>query len=150
MRFEMPGRFGVACTLLAMVLAGFAGMCLAEVADVEDMSAHVQMTYNWQKHPAYQAAYSGPNSIMTAAEKMYTFSTTAFFGLRPWQGGEFYFNPEAAQGVPFSTNLVGMGGFTNGEITRAAGTNPILYRQRLFFASNLESGRGIAACRIRH
>ncbi|MFA6972277.1 MAG: carbohydrate porin [Gallionella sp.] len=140
MRFEMPGRFGVACTLLVTVLAGFAGMCHAQTADVEDMSAHVQMTYNWQKHPAYQAAYSGPNSIMTAAEKMYTFSTTAFFGLRPWQGGEFYFNPEAAQGVPFSTNLVGMGGFTNGEITRAAGTNPILYRQRLFLRQTWNQG----------
>jgi hypothetical protein len=34
--------------------------------------------------------------------------------------------------VPFTTNLIGMGGFYNGEITRAAGTDPKLYRQRLF------------------
>ena len=83
--------------------------CHAEASDVEDMTAQLQVTYNWQKHPAYQAAYSGPNSIMSSAEKMYTFTTTGSFGFRPWQGGEIYLNPEIAQGVPFSTNLVGLG-----------------------------------------
>lgn len=113
---------------------------ISHAAEVEDTLARVQMTYNWQKHPAYGAAYSGPNSIMASSEKMYTFSTTAFFGIRPWQGGELYFNPEVAQGVPFSTNLVGLGGFTNGEITRAAGTNPVLYRQRLFLRQTWNQG----------
>ncbi|MDD4930320.1 MAG: carbohydrate porin [Gallionella sp.] len=128
----------------------FCGMwaiiCHAEPSYVEDTMARVQMTYNWQKHPAYGAAYSGSNSIMTLSEKMYTFSTTAFFGFRPWQGGELYLNPEIAQGVPFSTNLVGLGGFTNGEITRAAGTNPILYRQRLFLRQTW--GRGGESLRV--
>ncbi|HEX7454441.1 MAG TPA: carbohydrate porin, partial [Gallionella sp.] len=114
--------------------------CHAEASDVEDMTAQLQVTYNWQKHPAYQAAYSGPNSIMSSAEKMYTFTTTGSFGFRPWQGGEIYLNPEIAQGVPFSTNLVGLGGFTNGEITRAAGTNPTLYRQRLFLRQTWNNG----------
>ena len=107
---------------------------------LEDATAQLQLTYNWQKHPAYQAAYSGPNSIMAAAEKMYTFSTTASFGIRPWLGGEVYLNPEIAQGVPFTSNLVGLGGFTNGEITRAAGTNPLLYRQRLFLRQTWNQG----------
>ncbi len=106
----------------------------------ENSLLRFQATYNWQKHPSYQAAYSGPNSIQTAAEKMYTFSLTGAFGVRPWQGGEVYLNVEAAQGIPFSTNLVGLGGFTNGEITRAAGTNPIVYRQRLFLRQTWNNG----------
>lgn len=138
MRFEITARFTLAFALL--VLGGFATASRAETNDEEQISAHVQMTYNWQYHPAFQAAYSGPNSIMTAAEKMYTFTTTGFFGYRPWQGGEFYLTPEISQGVPFSTNLIGMGGFTNGEITRAAGTNPMLYRQKLFLRQTWNQG----------
>jgi len=34
--------------------------------------------------------------------------------------------------MPFSQNLVGLGGFTNGEITCGAGAHPSVYRQRLF------------------
>ncbi|MEI7841815.1 MAG: carbohydrate porin [Gallionellaceae bacterium] len=114
----------------------------AEAADTEDYSAHLQATLNWQKHPGFSAAYTGPNSLLTNAEEMYTFSTTAFLGLRPWQGGELYYNPEIAEGVPFSTNLVGLGGYTNGEITRAGGTTPILYRQRLFLRQTWNNGGG--------
>lgn len=108
--------------------------------DEENIEVRFQSTYNWQKHPAYQAAYSGPNSIIPIGEKMYTFSTTAFFGMRLWQGAEIYLNPEISQGVPFSTNLIGLGGFTNGEITRAGGTNPKLYRQKLFLRQTWNSG----------
>ena len=107
---------------MAMVGVLLPAMCTAQAADVENTTARFQTTYNWQKHPAFAAAYSGPNSIIADSEKMYTLTATAFFGFRPWQDGELYFNPEMAQGVPFSTNLVGLGGFTNGEITRAAGT----------------------------
>ena len=71
---------------------------------------------------------------------MYTFSTTAHWGFRPWQDGELYFNPEVASGVPFSGNLVGLGGFTNGEITRAGGSTPKLYRQRLFVRQTWNRG----------
>ena len=78
----------------------------------------------------------------TGAEKMYTLAATGFAGPRPWRDGELNFNPEMAQGVPFSTNLVGLGGFSNGEITRAAGTNPTLYRQRLFPRQTWNQGGG--------
>jgi hypothetical protein len=110
--------------------------------EVEDWTARFQLTYNWQQHPAYGAAYSGPHSIVPGREKMYTFSTTAFLGFRPWQGGEFYFNPEMVQGVPFSTDLIGLGGFTNGEITRASGSAPKVYRQRLFLRQTWNQGGG--------
>lgn len=108
--------------------------------DEENAAVRFQTTYNWQKHPAFQAAYSGPNSIIPTAEKMYTFTTTAFIGMRLWQGAEIYLTPEISQGVPFSTNLIGMGGFTNGEITRAAGPNPTLYRQKLFLRQTWNNG----------
>ena len=111
-------------------------------AAVENTSAHAQLTYNWQHHPAFRAAYSGPNSILPVAENMYTFTADAYLGFRPWQDGEVYLTPEVSQGVPFSTMLIGLGGFTNGEITRAAGTNPTLYRQKLFLRQTWNNGGG--------
>lgn len=110
--------------------------------DTEDSTARAQITYNWQRHPGFPATYSGANSLLSVREKMYTFSATAFLGVRTWSGGELYFNPEVVQGVPFSTNLVGLAGFSNGEITRAAGTNPTFYRQRLFLRQTWNLGGG--------
>ena len=111
----------------------------------ENLSLKFQTTYNWQKHPAFNALYSGPNSIIPTAEKMYTFTTDAYLGIRPWQGGEAFFVPELNQGVPFSTNLVGLGGFTNGEITRAAGANVSVYRQKLYLRQTWNLGGGSAS-----
>ena len=146
MRFQFPVRFGVICSPFAAALL-WGGMalspwCHAETVEEEDTTARMQLTYNWQRHPAYQAAYSGPNSIIAGHEKMYTFTADAFLGYRPWQNGEVYLTPEISQGVPFSNNLVGLGGFTNGEITRAAGAHPTLYRQKLFLRQTWNNGGG--------
>lgn len=116
--------------------------CAAQTTEEEQISAHFQTTFNWQKHPAFSAAYSGPNSLVTDAESMYTFTTSAFLGIRPWQNGEIYYNPEVVAGVPFSTNLIGIAGFTNGEITRAGGSNISYYRQRLFLRQTWNNGGG--------
>ncbi|CAG9931306.1 protein of unknown function [Candidatus Nitrotoga arctica] len=45
------------------------------------------------------------------SEKKYSFTETAFLGMRPWAGGELYFNPEIVQDVPLS-NLTRLGGLT--------------------------------------
>ena len=146
MRFRLPGYpgavsswFGLALVLFASALSPW---CLADTSDVEDTTARLQATYNWQRHPAYPAAYSGPNSLNSNAETMYTFSVDAFLGFRPWKDGEVYFTPEVFQGVPFTGNLIGLAGFTNGEITRAAGPNPTLYRQKLFLRQTWNNGGG--------
>jgi high affinity Mn2+ porin len=146
LRFKLPGcpgaifsPFGLALVLFASVLSSW---CRADTSDVEDTTARMQSTYNWQRHPAYPAAYSGPNSLNSNAETMYTFSVDAFLGFRPWKDGEVYFTPEVFQGVPFSGNLIGLAGFTNGEITRAAGPNPTLYRQKLFLRQTWNNGGG--------
>lgn len=110
--------------------------------DYEDWNAKFQSTYNWQRHPGFRSAYSGTNSLDARAETMYTFSATAMIGVRPWTGGEVFLNAEAVQGVPFTGNLVGLGGFTNGEITRAAGNEIKVYRQRLFLRQTWNQGGG--------
>ena len=98
---------------------------------------------NWQRHAAFKDnGTTAINSLLSKSESMYTFSTTAHWGTRVWQDGELYFNPEIVSGVPFSGNLVGLGSFTNGEITRAGGMDLKLYRQRLFLRQTWNQGGG--------
>lgn len=128
---------------IAVVLALLVSMASAFAdVDYEETSAKYQTTYNWQKHPSFNSPYSGVNSLSSSSERMYTFSLTAHWGTRLWSGGELYFNPEMVSGVPFSGNLIGLGGFSNGEITRAAGTDPKIYRQRLFIRQTWNQGGG--------
>lgn len=110
--------------------------------DTEQTTAKFQSTYNWQRHSSFRSDYSDINSLSSATDKMYTFSMTAHLGTRLWSEGELYFNPEIASGVPFTGNLIGLGGFTNGEITRAAGATPHIYRQRLFLRHTWNQGGG--------
>ena len=110
---------------------------------VEEFSqARYQSTYNTQRHPAFSAVGSGTNSMGPGADKMFTFSLTGHWGQRLESGAEIYMNAELASGDPFSRNLVGLGSFTNGEITRAGGTTPKPYLQRLFWRQTWDQGGG--------
>ena len=92
---------------------------------------YFQSTYIYQYKPGMNAAYSGMNSLQAATENSYTFSATAHLGWKIADHTEIFLDPEVISGVPFSS-LNGLGGFTNGEATRAQGMDPKLYRQRLF------------------
>lgn len=126
----------------ACCVLGWMTSCSAQDDAAEDWNAKFQSTYIWQHQNGFHAAYSGPNSLPTSPEKTYTFSLTAALGKRLWQGGEFYFDPEIVQGVPLGNNLIGMAGFYNGEITRASGTQPIIYKARLFVRQTWGQGGG--------
>jgi high affinity Mn2+ porin len=97
----------------------------------ERWNAKFQTTYIWQSKAPFNAAYSGPRSLSTDREKSYSFTGTAFLGMRAWEGGELYVNPEVASGVPLS-NLTGLGGLSNGEMARTSGPTPTLYMARAF------------------
>ena len=108
----------------------------------EQSNARFQATYVWQTKNTFNANYSGAHSLSPQQEKSYSYTMTAALGFRPWQGGEIYFNPEAAQGIPLS-ELTGLGGFTNGEIARTAGPRLTLYRARLFLRQTWGMGGGV-------
>ena len=113
-----------------------------DLPEYEDSTFRFQTTYVWQRKAAFDAPYAdGKNSLGSGLARSYTATETGSWGFRPWQGGEFYFNPEITQGVPFS-GLAGAAAFTNGELTRTAGTEPHLYRQRLFLRQTWGFGGG--------
>lgn len=129
--------------LHGLLLAGAAlEVFAADEPPVEETwGAKFQATYVWQKKRPFDARYTGTNSLTPTLEQSHSFTSTAFLGVRPWRGGELYFNPEIAAGIPLS-GLTGLGGFSNGEITRSSGPNPKLYRARFFLRQTWGFGGG--------
>jgi len=97
-----------------------------------DWQIHGQTTYIQQGYPNFHSPYEGQNSLGGNAQTKNTASGTAFLGLRPWEGGEFFYAPELAQGFGLSGTL-GLGGFSNGEAQKAGFPYPRYNTSRLFF-----------------
>src|SRR5258706_14876074 len=125
----------------AAISLGLSGAAWAQDVQEEGLGARFQTTYVWQRKYPFGAAYTGPHSLNPDIEKSYSFTATAALGARGWSGGELYFDPEVAQGVPLS-GLTGLGGFTNGEIARTSGPNLTFYRARLFARQTWGFGGG--------
>ena len=95
------------------------------------VNLHGQTTYINQRYNNFNSSYSGMNSLSAQKSMSYTWSGTLFFGARLAPTTDVYFNPEVVSGVPFS-GLVGLGGFTNGEATKANGAQAKFYSARAF------------------
>ncbi|QWE03203.1 carbohydrate porin [Polynucleobacter sp. JS-JIR-II-b4] len=95
------------------------------------VNVHGQTTYINQRYNNFTSSYSGQNSLSESKSMSYTWSGTLFMGARLAPNTDIYFNPEVVSGVPFS-GLVGLGGFTNGEATKAAGAQAKFYSARAF------------------
>jgi len=95
------------------------------------VNLHGQSTYVNQRYNNFNSAYSGQNSLSAINSMSYTWSGTLFFGARLAPNTDVYFNPEVISGVPFS-GLVGLGGFTNGEGSKATSAQAKFYSARAF------------------
>ncbi|BCM24699.1 carbohydrate porin [Methyloradius palustris] len=140
---DINQKISAISTLFFVLLATAVSSAYAEgelSANTEEAwNAKFQSTVVWQKKNGFNAPYSGPNSLITAPERSYSWTSTLFLGFRPWQGGEIYFNPEMAQGLPLS-DLTGLGGLSNGEMARTSGAKPTIYRARLYLKQTWNFG----------
>jgi hypothetical protein len=129
----MP-RAALALIAIALASAPAAG-------EEQRFDAKFQSTYVWQNKPGFASPYAGANSLTGRPETSYTWTLTAYLGWRPWTGGEIYFNAEGIQGRALS-NVTGLGGLSNGELQRSAGSDLRLYRARLFYRHTVGLGGG--------
>jgi high affinity Mn2+ porin len=106
-------------TILALAQTGWAAPDSTRyvLTDTAITTFHFQFTTISQYHPAFNAAYSGLNSLSPNAEQETSVTSTIFAGVRLWQGASLYFNPELSGGNGFS-GVTGIAGFTNGETPR--------------------------------
>ncbi|MDE2462221.1 MAG: carbohydrate porin, partial [Alphaproteobacteria bacterium] len=132
----MAGRLSA---LTALTLAGLCSLGTRAYAE-GTWSVRGQATFVFQYHPAFHAAYSGPNSLSPASLGDETFDATAFLGARLWHGGSVHADPEIDQGFGLS-NTLGVAGFPSGEAYKVGQATPYLRLQRLFFRQTFTFGR---------
>src|SRR4029077_183673 len=81
----------------------------------------------------------GTNSLSPFAQTKETWTMSAFVGLRLWDGGELYYNPELLQGFGLS-DTDGVGGFPNGEAQKSNFPYPRYSTSRLFLRQTFGFG----------
>lgn len=97
----------------------------------QDWTAHGQFTLIGQGYPGFRSPYQGQNSLAGWPQFKSTTSATAFLGIRPWNGTEFYVNPELMQGFGLSDTF-GLAAYPNGEAQKSGFPNPRLNIARVF------------------
>ena len=116
----------------------------SETEEVEKFSFHAQSTYINQLHNSFYSSYNGQNSLLSRTEgadgRSYSLSGTLFLGARLWQNTEIYYNPEMFSGTPFTSSLVGLGGFQNGELQKGAYAPPVYYTARAYVRQTFQFG----------
>jgi len=110
----------------------------------ERWSLHGQMTFVDQYHPAFKSAYRGANSLDPGSRGNETFDLTLFAGLRLWDGGEVFANPEIDQGFGLS-NTLGVAGYPSGEAYKVGKAVPYFRLQRLFLRQTFDLGGAMEA-----
>ena len=104
-----------------------------------DWNVHAQTTVLPQGYGPIHSPYASPQSLPGGGQFQATWTTTAFLGAKLWDGGEFYFNPELAQGFGINGTL-GLAGFSNGEAQKAGAPFPKIRAQRYYFKQTFGLG----------
>lgn len=112
---------------------------LPEAPQSANWNVHGQTTLIAQSYPSIRSPYQGANSLPGGGQTRETWTLGAFFGLRLWDGGEAYFNPELAQGFGLAGTL-GLGGFSNGEAQKGGADYPRFRPQRYFLRQTFGLG----------
>ena len=79
---------------------------------------HGQTAFVFQGYPPFAAPYTGAQSLPPGGQSRETWAVSAYLGVRLWEGGELYYNPELLQGFGLAQTQ-GAAGFPNGEAQRA-------------------------------
>lgn len=107
----------------------------------ESWSIHGQFTNVTQGHSSFKAPYNGTYSLNSTKDEKHTNDATLYMGVRLWEGGEFYINPEIDEGFGLS-NTFGVAGFPSGEAYKVGKNHPYLRWQRIFYRQVIGLGGG--------
>jgi high affinity Mn2+ porin len=108
----------------------------------EQWAIHGQSTYTQQFQPAFRSPYQGPQSLSPAANGRETLDATLYAGVRPWQGGEIWINPEADQGFGLGDSF-GVAGYLSGEAYKLGASVPYYRMARAFFRQTIDLGGAV-------
>ena len=92
---------------------------------------HSQFTYIQQGYGRFRSPYLGDNSFTPWPQARSTATAGIYLGIRLWQGGELYYNPELLQGFGLH-DTSGAAGYPNGEAQKSNFPYPHYNTSRLF------------------
>jgi high affinity Mn2+ porin len=95
-----------------------------------------QATYVTQAADSFAAPYSGPNSLSPGVNRETT-DFTLYIGLRTWEHGELWLNPEIDQGFGLD-DTVGAAGFPSGEAYKVGQQKPYFRLPRAFVRHTID------------
>lgn len=101
-------------------------------------SLRAQTTYVQQYAAPFRAPYRGTNSLIPNQTRE-TWDVTFYAGIKPWDGGEFWINPEIDQGFGLSSTL-GVAGFPSGEAYKVGSATPYARIPRAFLRQTFNLG----------
>src|SRR6516225_4122751 len=119
--------------------AGKGGFGEAPKTEFPTWEIHGQTTWIQQGYPPFHSPYLGDNSFTPWAQTRNTWTVSAFLGLKLWEGGELYYNPELLQGFGLH-DTTGAAGFPNGEAQKSSFPYPRYSTSRLFFRQTFGFG----------
>lgn len=134
--------FGISALALLLAVVARADdtpQPVAAAAEPETYSFHAQFTNVTQFHPSFHSPYRGPNSLDPGNRGDETVDLTLFLGVRLWETGEFYVNPEVDQGFGLS-NTLGVAGFPSGEAYKVGAAEPYIRLPRAFLRQTFDLG----------
>ena len=110
----------------------------------ERWNFYSQLTYITQSTEPFRAAYTDlngtPNSLSPHSKHSFTATSTSYFGIKAWEGGEFYASPEMISETPFS-GLKGLGGdIQNFELQKNGSVSANWYVARVYYRHTLGLG----------
>lgn len=114
----------------------YKGLLSNRFDSLEKWSLHFQFTDVMQGHPAFNALYTGQNSLQTGSESAMSVTSTLFLGRKLWKGAAIFMDAEIAGGKGLSS-VFGLAGAPNGETFRVGSPAPALYMARGYFEQNI-------------
>jgi high affinity Mn2+ porin len=104
----------------------------AKDEDREDQySVHGQTTNVGQTYPKFPAAYDGPNSFPSHCKANVGSTSNIFMGLRLWEGGAVFVNPEVDVGYGLN-NSFGAANYVDAAVPKIGSSAPYMRFQRYF------------------
>ncbi|HEX3024651.1 MAG TPA: carbohydrate porin [Chitinophagaceae bacterium] len=119
------------CASVSILIVSITKAQQADSLMKEKFSVHAQATVITQYKPAFNAKYTGENSLVPTEETRRSITTTLFLGAKLWKGASVFINPEIAAGSGLSGSF-GVGASTNGETYRVDNPAPSFELARLF------------------
>jgi high affinity Mn2+ porin len=106
--------------------------------DLDNFSIHGQTTFVSQYAFPFHAPYTGPQSLISNSGRE-TWDLGLFLGVRPWEGGELWIDPEIDQGFGLSGTF-GAAGFPSAEAYKVGSSYPYARIPRMFFRQTIDLG----------